>query len=155
MATNEVVGAHSRFPFELNVLERKCFFAGGNDQPAIICAQSLARSSFPIDNLRAKNLEFELVPRPVCQNCKRPWPRIVSANFSLDHLSWFRPINSSVFATQFWRISSERIILPDARRIFLRKQLQSLEQHLRRDLRQPIVQQATRVRRQDVDLVLQ
>jgi hypothetical protein len=38
MATNEVVGAHSRFPFELNFLERKCFFAGCNDQPAIIYA---------------------------------------------------------------------------------------------------------------------
>src|SRR6266446_6606309 len=143
MATNEVVGAHSRFPFELNVLERKCFFAGGNDQPAIICAQSFAWSSFSIDNLRAKNLEFELLPRPVCQNCKRPWPRIVSANFSLDHFSWFRPINSSVFATQFWRISSERIILRDVRRISLHKQFQTLEQHLGRDLCQPIVQRTT------------
>src|SRR5207245_1965342 len=53
----ECPDAHSPLSVKLHFGERKCAFAGGNDQ-AFVAAQNLSRAAIEVDNGRGKNFEI-------------------------------------------------------------------------------------------------
>src|SRR4029450_437206 len=76
--TQEFSGAHSPFSFKLHFGERKCAFASGNDQ-VFVAAQNFSGLAIEVDNRRGKDFQISTIDFH-----ERAWPRIVSANFSLN-----------------------------------------------------------------------
>src|SRR4029453_1743158 len=113
---------------------------GPDNQSAVVSAQNFARSSFTGYNLCIEDFQLQDAARFVSHKRKRTWPWIERANFALNYFSGLRPIDFAVVASQFRRVGGARIVLRNARCTAFRKHLQSLEQCLRRNLGQSIMQ---------------